>query len=319
MVRNKKHGLKKILLGLFIIFLSFILITGCNFKKGKDKPEQSAQFVATGSQGIELKFVSNQPPVKTYTTSGLQFLVEVRNRGTYTVPRIELYLTGYDKRMIPGLRGIYSPAITRLDGKSTYMPQGGYTTADFSVSSVSLPRTTPSYKPNFLLTACYPYKTIATPLVCVDSNPADTISDKACDVKQKSSISAGSQGAPIAVTTIQTTATPKEMIFRIQLQNMQTKGLPFDRSALSKCPGSLDYKDLNRLKYTVRLGASQIGQCSPKNAEVRLVNNKGMIFCRFPHSGASAAYETTLNIELDYGYKNSIAKKVEIENIDYSP
>ena len=317
MAKKEKN---RILLAVLLILLVFILISGCgNFSQGKDKPNTPAKYVATGTQGIELKFVANQPPAKVYTSSGLNFLVEVRNKGTYTVPRIELYLTGYDQRMIPGLRSIYSPSITQLEGKSQYRPQGGYTTADFSVSSISLPRTTPSYQPNFLLTACYPYKTIGTPVVCIDPNPADTISDKACDIKQTKVISTGSQGAPVAVTQIESTATPKEMIFRIHLKNADAKGLPFDYSALSKCPGTLSYNDLNKLKYKVTLGASQIGQCSPSNGEVRMVNNQGIIFCKFAHTTGSTAYETTLNVELQYGYKNSIAKKIEIENIDYSP
>ncbi|MBI5880706.1 hypothetical protein HZB90_01100, partial [archaeon] len=153
------------------LLLRLAITTGCGtFGRGRGEPTVSAEFVATGTEGIVMQFVQDQPPMKVYTQSPLNFLVEIRNRGTYTVPSAAFYLTGYDPTLIP----IMPPAHMLqqpLEGKSPFNPEGGYTTASFEATNPVLPQSMPSYKPTFMLTACYPYQTIATPLICVDPNP----------------------------------------------------------------------------------------------------------------------------------------------------
>ncbi|MBT5023511.1 hypothetical protein HON01_11875, partial [Candidatus Woesearchaeota archaeon] len=168
--------------------------------------------------------------------------------------------------------------------------------------------------PTFLLTACYKYKTRANPVVCLDTNPTDKLSDKVCN---PNGASPGSQGAPIAVSSIEQETTPKATYFRIQISNAGG-GVAFDANSIGSCPHLLDYKELNKIRYYVpTLGEGQaFGECKPDHDKLRLVNGQATIFCKFPHSQQQGAYQTTLNIELEYGYKNSISQQVDIRSID---
>jgi len=294
-----------------------ILIVGCGFQSGRDGPPVSAPFVATGTEGIVMQFIPDQPPAKVYTGSPLLFVIEVRNRGTYTVQNAAFYLTGHDPGMIfmnpPGVHMLQQP----LESKSVYNSEGGYDTIEFQSTRDLNLFDMPNYKPTFLLTACYQYQTIATPLICIDSNPLDTTSDKACRVQ--SVYSTGSQGAPVAVQSVEAEARPGGMFFRIHISNTGGgeggTGTVFDLSALNLCPASLEYRDLNTLEYDVSISGQPL-DCDPQGS-LRLVNGRTTLFCRYQNMLQIPAYQTPLEITLTYGYKNSISKIVEIENIDF--
>jgi hypothetical protein len=313
---------KKIITAISLL-LTLILIVGCGtFQAGRDEPPVSAEFAATGTQGIVMNFVPDQPPPKVYTQAPLTFLVEIRNRGTYSVPSAAFYLTGYDPNIIVGMTPSPSSAylITDvLEGKSQFNPDGGYTTAEFTAPDVTLPTSMPNYKPTFLLTACYMYQTIATPLVCVDPNPLDTSSDKACRVQKV--YATGSQGAPVAVQSIEAEARPTGMFFRIHIANTaggteQASGTVFDQDELQACPASLQYSDLNKIDFRVKISEHEL-ECEPRTNEIRLVNDRATIFCRHMDLEQIPAYQTPLQVDLIYGYKSSISKMVEIENLNF--
>lgn len=313
MVNNKTT----MIVGLILIL---ILATGCgSFTKGRDTPPVSAQFTATGTQGLVMNFLTDQPPAKVYTQGPLTFMVEVWNKGTYSVPSGAFYLTGFDPNILVGLQSSYIMTQV-LEGKSQFNPDGGYTTLSFTTSTVTLPTTMPNYKPTFMLTACYPYQTISTALVCVDPNPLDTSSDKACKVQK--TYATGSQGAPVAIQSVESEARPTGMFFRIHVANtaggtQQASGTVFDQNKMASCPAGLQYSDLNAMKFSVDIASTAL-QCQPSNGELRLVNNKGTIFCQFTNAQNIPAYQTPLNIKLSYGYKSSISKIVEIENLYFA-
>ncbi|MFC1741938.1 hypothetical protein ACFL3V_05360 [Nanoarchaeota archaeon] len=315
---------KKIITVLSLV-LALMLITGCgSFQRGKGEPPVSAQFTATGTQGLVMNFLPDQPPAKVYTQGSLTFLIEVWNKGTYTVPSATFYLSGFDPNLLPGLPNNYLLS-GELESKSQFNPEGGYTTLDFSTPTLSLPTSMPNYKPTFLLTACYPYHTVATPLICIDPNPMDTTSDKACRTQKV--YSTGSQGAPVAVQSIEAEARPTGMFFRIHIANtaggtQQASGTVFRDSMMNACPGGLSYSDLNVMAYEVDITGQPL-DCDPKSSgtnEIRLVNNKATIFCRYPTTSSSSAlsYQTALNVRLRYGYKSSVSKIVEIENLNFA-
>ncbi|MBI4739325.1 hypothetical protein HY772_07310 [Candidatus Woesearchaeota archaeon] len=295
-----------------LTLVMLFLLAGCGAfeQRGKNQPPITAAFAATGTEGIVMTFAPEQPPNIIFTGSPISILVEVRNRGTFTVPAAALYLSGFDPAIIQGLTNTYLFP-QQIDAKSQFNPEGGYQTASFVSSPTQLPQSMITYKPNFLVTACYPYQTNANPLVCIDPRPQDKLSDKACTV-QKAYATGGGQGAPVAVTNVESEATPSAMFFRIHLQNIQPLGVAYDIGALSQCPNQLDYTALNKINYQVTLAGGKVGSCQPPSP-IRLANNIATIFCKF--DGLSgAAYQTPLTIKLDYGYKNSISRMVEIQN-----
>lgn len=304
---------------LVLTSILFSVLSGCGASMGRDEPPVSPEFIATGTEGIVMTYMADQPPQKVYTGMPLTFLIEIRNRGTHTVNNAVFYLTGFDPQIIP-MSAEY-PLTTPLESKSPYSPDGGYTTVSFESPEIRLLESMPNYKPTFLLTACYPYQTVATPLVCVDPNPQDTISDKACRTERV--YGTGSQGAPVAVQSVETESNPKSMFFRIHIANVGGgeggSGIVFSDRSLNLCPGQLTYRDLNVVRYSVKLGDQEITHdCQPSNQEVRLVNGQAVIFCQYQHRTDSTAYQTPLNVRLEYAYKNSISKMVNIENLDYA-
>ncbi|MFC1723479.1 hypothetical protein ACFL0V_05050 [Nanoarchaeota archaeon] len=299
---------------IIITAILLLLVAGCSFNKGKDEPPTSAAFAATGTDGIVMTWAPDQPPAKVYTGAPTSLLVEIKNKGTTNVASAMFYLSGVDQTLMPIVPNPVALTMP-LEGKTQYNPEGGYTTIQMEAQSIALPPEMPNYKPNLLLTACYPYKTFATPLVCVDPNPTDTVSDKACRVEKV--IGTGSQGAPVAIASVETQATPRGMFFRLHLQNSGSGGVVYDINSLGGCPGSLTYNDLHKIRYTVSLGSAEQVQCQPINGEVRLVNNKATIFCQSPRSAQGLAYQTPLKVELIYGYKSSISKQIEVENLDF--
>lgn len=302
---------------LFVIMLVSLMIflTACGGQRGRDEP-QFTQFVASGTEGLIFNFVPDQPPNRIFEETPIDVLIEVQNRGTFTIPTANFYLTGYDPAIV-SMSGGPVP-LSGLEGKSNFQPQGGIDTISFSSSNIILPQGMNSYRPRFLLTACYPYQTVANPVVCIDPRPQDTLSDKACVAQRTYPVGAG-QGAPVGIAALEAESTPSGTLFRIHVQNFQPNGVSYSSDAIGKCPSGLEYRDLNRIRYQVSLSDGRItGDCKPTNGELRLINGRGTIFCKFANVDAQGglAYQTPLRVTLDYGYKNSISKDIEIQSLN---
>ncbi|MBU0461564.1 MAG: hypothetical protein KJ574_03175 [Nanoarchaeota archaeon] len=302
---------KRISLVILLLF-SLIIISGCGFgRKATDEP--TTPFIPTGTEGIVLSFVPNQPPARIYTGSEFSVLAEVKNRGTFDVPNVDIFISGFDPSIIRV--GTGRKTVTNINSKSPFNPEGDIDTVEFSTSSPITLSGTPSYKPNIMLSACYLYQTLASPMACVDARPQYTAEDKACTVTNLQT--GGSQGAPIAITSIEAQATPSDMVFRIHVSNVGG-GQVFDKDKMSNCPFLLEYSDLDKIYLAEQPtlgGTLRVSEpCKPDNP-IRLVNGQATIFCKFPQETGKAAYQTPLNIKLVYGYKNSIQKQIEIQNL----
>lgn len=299
---------------IFLLTLATFLVSGCQgFGRRQDEPT-GAGFVSTGSQALQMRFLPNMPPDKTYTQTPITAMLEVRNVGTYDMTTLNIYLTGFDPMIIPFQTSVYP--VPLLEARSRFNPEGGYDTVEYTSSPIQLPQGTFEYNPTLLATACYIYKTTASPLICIDPNPTDVLSDKPCQVQN---VGTGSQGAPVAVSNVEVQSTPKDTLLRIQVQNVGS-GVLMKEVMVGNCMQPLQFKELNEVRYSVIVGGEGGSplQCKPDNNVLRLIDNQGTIFCSVPHSliQGGSAYETPLRISLDYGYKESISQKITIENIE---
>lgn len=168
-----------------------------------------------------------------------------------------------------------------------------------------------------LLTNCYYYTTFAAPLVCIDPDPYSDVS-KVCSPRQISF--SGSQGAPVAITSIEQEAGPRQSIFRINIQNVG-RGEVYDPGALQKCsPYIADRVSPNdkNIVYLgdVRIGNQRLFDCTP-NGVIRLQNGRGTVTCTYPYEfqGAQSAYETPIYVELWYGYSDTERRDVQIKRV----
>jgi hypothetical protein len=151
----------------FVISVLFLLI----FAACKGATQQSAPTTTQiGTQGIVLSFLQNSPPPRVFDEApeNLQFLIDVKNKGTYALdsrgraPQILMQIGGYDDSIIyldkPALAGCFpgNQALCLLEGKSQFNPDGGTEVVDWSAYDIVLPGEV--YKPNFQITSCYYYE-----------------------------------------------------------------------------------------------------------------------------------------------------------------
>jgi len=303
--------MKKIMLLLAIA----VLITGCTgIGIGKQKAE-TLPVPHTGTKGITMSFIPNAPPSLMYIESGsttvpYQIVISIKNEGAYTVAP-EIYLLGFDSNIFGNLGNSQYPTpttVNQLEGKSAQNPEGGFTQFTKDVGTVNLPSGTDQLSFNLMAAACYPYQTEASLPVCIDPDPYGVVMSKACTT---SGIPAGSQGAPVAITSVQQDSLPNKAIFKITVSNV---GGGQVYTSTADCM-NLKYGDTDKVDYsTVTIGTNiPPTTCSPLSP---LVLTKGVatITCIF-NIPQNQAFTSTLNIHLDYGYMNTIQKQVQIKKV----
>jgi hypothetical protein len=314
-------AMKRILLAVVLI----LLIAACSTKR-TDGPER--YDYRKGTEGLEIEFPVDLPDQIYENDRNLKFLVEVRNKGAF--PQIEedgdfeayLWIGGYDRDIvdISPDRGISLDAF-ELEGINQYNEDGGFSTVEFSANVYDLPSGRTHLEQPLIFTVSYLYKTIASPVICIDPEPRSSyIRDKVCEVDE--TISLSSQGAPIAVTSVQEKVSSEVISFRIHVSNVG-RGIVIPEEEIDNDPneGGYDWRDLDEVKIDdIRAGDLRMSSCRPDIGDrVQLVNGDGYIYCRLDKSlVGNRVYTTPLNIELSYGYAESVKKDIEIfEEIEY--
>mgnify|MGYP006995561424 CR=1 FL=1 len=168
----------------------------------------------------------------------------------------------------------------------------------------------------FLITNCYGYTTYATPLVCIDPNPASQ-EEKVCrpgQVKMKSS-----QGAPVAVTNIEQENTPRSSIFTIEIQNVGN-GKIIDLPYLERCspyyPNLLmPYQQDVVYLYDIRVSGSDQRLDCTQDYRIKLTDGRGQITCTYENEYEGSAYNAPLIMEFWYGYSETQRKNVHIKRV----
>jgi hypothetical protein len=267
------------------------------------------KYVRSGNQGVELAFVKDLPPRQIYDTSDLVAVVEVRNLGSYDLGVNDCFIQfgGFDYNIVRGVQSRQSCG--DLAGKSEFVIDGGFDTIEIESSNILLPPDVDQYTPSIVATTCYEYRTIAAPQVCVDPSFFEITRDqRACEVRDFGL--GGGQGAPVAVTYVNTDMAGSKASFQIDVANVGTGRVVSPQANLAQCP-SLRYDDFDQVRYSVSLTGGQLIKCSPADFMLRLSNNRGKIVCVFD-VGNTQARETPLRIELNYNYMQSIRTPVEI-------
>jgi hypothetical protein len=294
----------------FIAALLIGLIAACTPKD----PDNNINY-RTGTEGLVVQFAKDSPPAKVYKDSKLYLVLEVHNKGAYSRPGSlgTVYLHGFEPNAI-SISGYdttnkyASYPIPETSAKSPYLAEGGYNLIEVEESGPVKVPFGDSTNQKIMATTCYEYQTVATPSVCVVSNPAAMFKDKVCEPK---TVTMTNQGAPVAVTKVQEEAMENALNFIITVQNVGG-GRIVNLDALSQCPMRLNWQNTNYVNFEVGL-SSYKAECTPSDGKVRLIDNKGVIFCKFPVE-LQTSYLSPLNIILNYGYSSSITRDVQIVN-----
>lgn len=292
------------------ILLIAIVASGC--VGGFVSTNQPTDTTRTGTQGLVITFVQNQPPSRVIISEGSspQVLVgmELLNRGAEDITTGILLYSGFDGRLVSWPA---SDTMPFLEGKSFSNPQGGKEIKEVS-GTANTGAIGDVYRPVFQVTACYNYRTNAQIPLCIDPDPNGR-STKPCSAADFSA--GGGQGGPIAVSAIDQEPGPGSTLFKITIKN--AGGGDVFTSGIQSCvPGSgggLTYKELDRVKIaSVSLGTQPI-TCRGLDASgnLPLTSGQGVLFCTAQLPRGSS-FQTTLNIVMDYQYRTSAQKTVEI-------
>ena len=331
--------LKKNLLALFFVLL--ILVSGCS---GKKDVKKSLEEIRTGTEGISVSFLPNNPPstihvAGTDTETVFDVVLELRNRGAYPQPdedrkqQVKIYISGYDNNLmkIDVIPDDVTRLITSLEGKSNVNVIGGTDIVTFKGKVTAANLKVEKYEPTLLATVCYRYFTTAGPSVCIDPDPYSTLSQKkVCEVND---ISLSDQGAPIAVTRIDEEAFQDKTQFKISIKNVGNGDVIKKESITDKCDplataaNKIGRDDVDKVSLEgVTIGDIEL-DCSPfadgsvksKKGTMRIINGEAYIVCELnkadyeAYRSSRTSFTTPLKIRLEYGYRTTAQRSLQIK------
>jgi len=305
-----------------VIITVIVLFSGCARQTSKGIDIN----IHTGTRGLEMEFLKNAPP--TQVPEGSTFIVGVvlKNRGASDIHRGVLALGIEDDYVqVDSWRGniIKSSYNDRLvwfdlEGKTRFNPMGEQLPVQVQLISDYLDKQTETYTTTILLTACYQYKTLFNDEVCIDTDIYDTTKEeKVCTVKDKVY---GSQGAPVAITKVETRIVPhsdyEDVLipeFVITIHNRGIGDVIRPSVYEAACTSSsLSHDDLNVVRVEATLSGRRL-KCSPSELKLK-ENGQNKVRCTLTTGidKEMTSYLAPLVVELDYGYMFTISRDVEI-------
>src|SRR3989338_5262236 len=309
---------------IFIIFL-IVFVSGCQTNTNKAAIKDTPK----GTDGITINFLANNPQdryiISDVNEEPISIILELRNKGTYPqgneineISRGQAYISGFDANIMRISNTVERLKAQFLEGRSPINPEGGFDTLEFRGSISSSDLFVDKYEPTILATLCYPYITKAGPSVCIDPFPFDEKQKKVCKIGSQT---LPSQGAPIAITSIDEEASSTKIQFKINLKNAG-KGDIIKIDSLDGCNPtggqSLERNDFDRIELVradAGLAALRCGPFTEGNGIIRLNNGQGFIICSLDkdsYQNTKSAYTTPLNLEFRYGYRTTASKPIKI-------
>ncbi len=242
---------------------------------------------------------------------------------------------------------------TEILPRSKLNPPGG-TCIEELRGILNLDSITDSYSTNIFAQSVYPYITDANIVLCVDPDVYGiSASQKACEMRPYSSGSG--QGAPVGVTKIEPTAIGGgKILYRVYIANLgDGEVVDYSKAPYEMKPSDIGHVRYRigspsaggtRISITTGDGSVTIGSTvrditgeavglsyrdknfrinyNPKSNYaysedmVRLHDGKAVITKVIDYSNNAYAFQTPLQITLEYGYMESAQQRIEIVNID---
>lgn len=303
----------------FALILIIIFISGCGIFS-PDREPISEINVHIGTSGLEMEFLKGNPPNEVYEDQIFKASVFLKNKGAFDITNGYL-LIGLEEDYM-GLLYEYNQRIDlELDGKSRQNPIGDQKVEEFALKAKEIDPQTEEHESSIYITSCYKYRTELSQDVCIDADMYNLKPiEKVCTVKD---ISLSSQGAPVAITKIEEKISTSEsgdvMIpqFTIYIQN-KGRGEVIDVGKTDDACSSepLSSEDINKLDIAVYLSDIPL-ECKPY--ELKLKNKKDKVICSLKEGVKKdePAFTTLLSVILDYGYTQTISRRVTIKKIVY--
>lgn len=304
-----------------VVLVIALFVVSCTRVPAGERPQDTAavlKAVQSGTQGVVVKPTAHFPPATVYDQTELVMIVDVNNRGNHNLERQDCWIqvTGFDPNIIRG--SWMSPRScaensgdSQLEGKNVYNLEGGFNQIEYKSSNIDLPENVYEYNPTLNILACYNYHTKASPQVCVDPLFYQVSSEQKTCLPHDVTLGGG-QGAPVGVSYVGVDMVGNRAIFEMNIVNHGTGRVVSPDAHLQDCgTGQIEYQDLDKVKFEIKMQGGSVISCKPSDNYVRLVNGRGKIVCSFQIEG-TFAYETPLLIDLDYGYIDSYKQPIKI-------
>ena len=328
-----------------ILILTLLIITACTAgtKKSKDID------VHIGLNGLMMEFLKNTPPQKVFEGDNFPVMIKVKNNGAYNIKDNPAVLSlGFERdytksaALLQGGRvkqveGISGNAVEfTLQGRSKINPNGEEEVISYNLKAGKIDPQSEVHQSTIIATLCYPYETELSSTVCVDTDINNLRpGKKVCNMQDL--VFNNGQGAPIAVTKIETNMMPLQLSeqssasekikpqFLIYVEN-RGQGTAIKNEAVKDfCTKSdASHENLNIVYLEAFLSGKrlncQIDQFDKKQADnqpthIKLKDKKDMIRCALEEgiSRTQDSYLAPLKVLLKYGYSQSISANYLIQ------
>ncbi len=308
-----------------LVFL-LLLLVACQLTQPRAKIPDIPASVRVGTSSLEIAF--NPASTNSLFMCGQgEVFVELRNTGAWNVKDGFYTWIVEDQffKMLGARQNNFS-----IEGKSQYKPVGGFTAnTRLKFESLDLPKQLESYSSAFIFQACYPYRTWASVPVCVDPDVRGFSKNKPC--KAEPVVLAGGQGAPVAITRVETSMVPTpdgkvRPSFAFFVQNLGYGSVVRESDVELAC-GSGEKMDRDKLlpfaDVYVELQEEPL-KCMPvfKDTDKSVVRIEEGVETKFVCTNPDAVYDmsagtfsTVLTVELRYGYVNNAVLPVVVSKL----
>lgn len=244
-----------------IVILALLFIAGCSYPFTTQRIPQSVD-VRTGTQALSVSFVESAPPSQVKQSTQFPIYLDVRNVGAADIDRGFFRVLGNDPAllMIEPTYGSFS-----LKGRSSTNPIGDRTMVQLTGRSAGLAQQQQRVPAFFETEFCYPYKSVATVQVCIDTDyKGEKQEQKLCT---PTTHSPGGVGGPVGITKITThkalprspdktdTVIPK---FTISLRNLARGKVIASGQAAEYCSRWQPDIKTNQVNAEIRLSDIQL-------------------------------------------------------------
>ena len=318
---------------IFVFIVVSLFLIGCDGKDKDNRPITDVD-IRKGTVGLTMQFVQNAPPERIFEDSIFPIAVELKNKGAFDIGDDEgILVFGFEKTYVDFAEdakiefGSNEELRFGIDGKSVVSPEGNDELVTISGQAKSVGPQSETHPSTILATVCYPYETVFGSSVCVDTDVYDIEKEqKVCSIQDL--IFEGGQGAPVAVTKIETRmllqddnkVKPHFIIYVKNKGNGEVVDLDKIKNVCSS--EKLEYTDFNTLVVSASLSGVPL-KCGEEEGEgpatIRLRDKEDIIRCTLEEGGGidatKGAYTAPLRIEFDYGYTFTISKDIIIEKI----
>ncbi len=292
-----------------------LLLISCQVMQPRAKVPELPPSVRVGTSSLEIAF--NPASTSSLFMCGPgEVFVELRNTGAWNIEN------GFYTWIVEDQ--FFKPLSVKQNnfsiiGKSQYNQIGGFSASTrMKFESLDLPKQLESYSSALIFQACYPYRTWASVPVCVDPDVRGFSKNKPC--KAENVVLAGGQGAPVAITKVETSMVPTpdgrvRPSFAVFVKNMGYGQVVRENDVELACGSG---KEMNRDKLLPfadvyvelqerALSCVPVDKATGKSV-ARIEAEETKFVCTSPdmvYDMSAGTFSTVLTVELKYGYVNT--------------